>query len=181
MSARDGGRHDSTPTSGAGPPSGAPRAWPPAVQRMLDAKRLRVQPVNPTGIEVIWQKAVESAHDAEVPGLSIDGSLRSAYDAGHMAALALLAAHGLRTGSGPGHHEMAFAGAAALGGQALVDLVPDSAEIREWRNGSMYDPVIAGPEERRHALEWMRRTLPAIRRALVAVDRSLDQRLRRFP
>jgi hypothetical protein len=81
-------------------------------------------------VAAVWQKAVESARDAELEGMSVDGSLRAAYDAGHLGALALLAAHGLRPASGPGHHEVAFAGAAALGHESLTDLVPDSMEIR---------------------------------------------------
>lgn len=113
--------------------------------------------------------------------MSIDGSLRAAYDAGHMAALALLAAHGLRPGGGQGHHEMAFYGAAAFGYPGLENLVPDSAEIRSLRKGSMYDPVIAGQRERRHALQWMRHTLPAIRAALVATNPSLASPLAPFP
>jgi hypothetical protein len=105
--------------------------------------------------------------------MSIDGALRCAYDAGHMAALALLAAHGLRPAGGHGHHEVAFAAAAALGYEGLSELVPDSMEVRGLRRGSMYDPIIAGPEELAHALAWMRRTLPAIHRALQQVDPAL--------
>jgi hypothetical protein len=151
------------------------------VQLALDNHRLRIQQSSPAAVIGVWQKAVESAHDAVLPGMSIDGSLRSAYDAGFLAALALLAAHGLRPGSGPGHHEMAFYGAAALGYPGLEDLVPDSEEIRTLRRGSMYDPVIAGSGEQRKALQWMQRTLPAIRAALVTKDPSLNSRLAPFP
>jgi hypothetical protein len=82
---------------------------------MLEIGRLREQPSTREQVAALWQKAVQSARDAELDGLSVDGALRSAYDAGHLAALALLAAQGLRPGSGQGHHEMAFAGAAARG------------------------------------------------------------------
>ncbi|MBI4545638.1 MAG: hypothetical protein HY703_10615 [Gemmatimonadetes bacterium] len=143
--------------------------------------RLREQPSSREQVAAVWQKAVESAQDAELPGMSIDGSLRAAYDAGHLAALALLAAHGLRPGGGQGHHEMAFAGAAALGYAGLADLVADSIEIRGLRKGSMYDPVIAGPSERDHAVAWMRHTLPAIRDALLLADPDLAAVLREYP
>ena len=76
--------------------------------------------------------------------------------------------------------EMAFAGAAALGYEGLADLVPDSEEVRGLRRGSMYDPVIAGPEERDHAIEWMRRTLPAIRAALALADPKLPSQLESY-
>jgi hypothetical protein len=39
----------------------------------------------------------------------------------------------------------------------------------------MYDPVIAGPDERKLALAWVRRTLPAIRNALIKSDAQLAQ------
>jgi hypothetical protein len=156
------------------------RVWPQRVQAMIDAKRLREQATSKQSVAAIWNKAVESARDAEIPELSMDGALQAAYNAGHLAALALLAAHGLRPGGGQGHHEAAFAGAAAIGGAGLEDLVPDSEEIRGLRKGSLYDPVIAGLEERQLALEWMRGTLPSIRRALVA-DSSLTNLLQAYP
>jgi hypothetical protein len=148
---------------------------------MLDAKRLREQSTSGPSVAALWRKAVESARDAEIPGLSIDGSLRAAYDAGHLAALALLAAHGLRPGGGPGHHEMTFAGAAALGDPALADLVPDSEEVRGLRSSSIYDPVIAGPVDRERAVGWTRRTLPAIRSALITADPALARLLMPYP
>lgn len=144
-------------------------------------QRLREQTTSRANVAAVWEKAVQSAHDAELGGMSIDGSLRAAYDAGHMAALALLAVHGLRTSSGRGHHEMAFAGAEALGGSALADLIPDSQEIRGLRSSSMYDAAIAGPKERLIALKWMQQTLPAIRAALIAVDASLSSMLIEYP
>ena len=148
---------------------------------MLELGRLREQPSTREQVAAVWRKAVESAGDAELEGLSVDGALRSAYDAGHLAALALLAANGLRPGGGQGHHEMAFAGAAALGRARLADLVPDSMEVRSLRKGSLYDPVIAGPEERDRALRWTRRTLPVIREALIAADPELEPLLARYP
>lgn len=145
----------------------------PGVQRLIEMGRLREQPAQREQVAAVWRKAVESAGDAALPGMSIDGALRSAYDAGHLAALALLAAHGLRPGGGQGHHEAAFAGAAALGYEGLEELVPDSMEVRALRKGSMYDPVLAGSDELRTALDWIRRTLPAIHLALQKADPAL--------
>jgi hypothetical protein len=158
-----------------------PGALPARVRTLLEEGRLRAQPTRPEQVAAVWRKAVESAHDAELPGISVDGALRCAYDAGHMAALALLAAYGLRTGSGQGHHEVAFAAAAAFGREGLGDLVPDSMEIRALRKASMYDPVIAGPRERAEALAWMRRTLPAVRAALSATRPEIATLLDGYP
>jgi hypothetical protein len=147
---------------------------PPGVRRMIEMGRLRAQPAQREQVAAVWRKAVESSRDAALPGMSVDGALRSAYDAGHMGVLALLAAHGLRPAGGQGHHEVAFAAAAAFGYDGLLELVPDSMEVRGLRKGSMYDPVIAGPDDLDHALAWMRRTMPALRRALLQVDPELE-------
>jgi len=154
---------------------------PAGIRKMLEMGRLREQSSTRAQVAAVWRKAVESARDAELQGMSIDGALRAAYDAGHLATLALLGAHGLRPGGGSGHHEMAFAGAAGLGHGTLSDLVPDSMEVRGLRKGSMYDPAIAGPEERDLALEWMRRTLPAIRDAPVSADAEMAALLEIYP
>jgi hypothetical protein len=160
------------------PPSGQ---LPENVEYLLQSNRLKRGVATPESIAALWQKAVESARDSELTGMSIDGALRAAYDAGHAAAFALLAAYDLRTGAGRGHHEVAFSAAAALGGEDLKDLVPDSTEVRGLRHASMYDPRKATAEDRDHALEWMRRTLPAIRRAILEKSPSLSNRLENYP
>jgi hypothetical protein len=168
-----GGTTSGGATSGATGSAPAP-AWPNQIQLLVTNNRLRPQQSSPPAIAALWNKAVASARDADLPALSTDSALRLAYDAGHLAALALLAIHGLRTGTGQGHHEMAFYGAAAFGDPGLQDLVPDSEEVRGLRKSSMYDPVMAGAKERQIALEWMRRTLPAVRRALLTADPQLN-------
>jgi hypothetical protein len=44
----------------------------------------------------------------------------------------------------------------------------------------MYDPAIAGESERKLALEWIERTLPLIRTALVKADSALDHLLNKL-
>jgi hypothetical protein len=157
------------------------RDLPDNVANLLDDNRLKRAVATPENIAALWQKAVESARDAELSGISIDGALRAAYDAGHAAALALLAAYGLRTGSGQGHHEVAFFAAGSLGGEETKDLVADSTEVRALRHGSMYDPHMATAADRDHALDWMRRTLPGIRRAILRRSTDLADRMENFP
>lgn len=147
---------------------------PDRVRLLLDDRRVKEQEFAQVDVAAVWQKATESAHDAAIKQLSVDSAIRLGYDGGHLAALALLAVHGLKPSSGQGHHEMAFHAAAALGGDALEDLVADSEEIRGLRKGSMYDPAIAGEAERTLALKWIARTLPLIRAALVSADATLD-------
>lgn len=121
----------------------------------------------------MWRKALDSATDAGLPGLSVDSSLQLAYSAGLTAVLTLLLVHGLKPTSGPGHHEIAFDAAAGLGYAGTEELVPDSMEIRSLRAGSVYDPVLATEEDRGHALAWVRSLLPAVRAALLARDPAL--------
>jgi hypothetical protein len=154
---------------------------PNQIQLLLDNRRIAEQEFAQADVVTLWQKAVASAKDAKLQDLSVDSAIRLAYDAGHLAALALLAAHGLKTSSGQGHHEMAFHAAAGLGGEPLDDLVADSEEIRGLRKGSMYDPALAGEAERKLSVAWVNRTLPSIRAALVNADQTLDQRLAPCP
>lgn len=114
--------------------------YPQRIKNLLEMGRLRLQSATREQVAAVWRKAVESARDATLEGLSIDGALRSA----------------------------------ALGHDGLDDLVPDSIEVRALRKGSLYDPVLAGPDDRDHALAWMRRTLPLLRAALVDVDPALS-------
>ena len=93
----------------------SPPPLPPRVETLLAAKRLQQQSFAALHIAVLWEKAVDAAHDANVVGLSRDTSLQTAYAAGHLAALALLAAYGLQPTSAQGHHEVTFAAAAELG------------------------------------------------------------------
>lgn len=148
---------------------------PEQIRRLVDDRRIKEQEFAQPDVAAVWKKAVESARDAAISSLSIDSAIRLAYDAGHMAALTLLAAHGLKPSSGQGHHEMAFYAAAVLGGGLLEDLVADSEEIRGLRKGSMYDPTIAGEAERKLALAWIANTLPKIRAALVKTDSALNK------
>lgn len=79
------------------PTGSSPVSRSPALEALISAKRLKTERFSQASICAIWEKAVASAKDAEILGLSRDGSLQAAYNAGHGAALALLAAHGLRT------------------------------------------------------------------------------------
>ncbi len=136
--------------------------------------------MTPADVAQVWQKALANASDAELPGISLEGTIQSAYTAGLNAALCLLLAYGLKTQGGGGHHERTFFVAQELGGARLDDLVVDSSEIRSLRAGSVYDPVLADEEDRTSAIQWMRRTLPLIRQALLEADEELAPRLPNF-
>lgn len=139
---------------------------PDRIDRLIDQGRIRRREASASEIVALWRKVTESAHDASLADVSLDGSLRAAYNAGHLACLALLAACNLRPTSGRGHHEIAFTAASLLGGPALSDLVPDSEEVRGLRAASMYDPTLANESDREIAIRWMQRTLPLLLTAI---------------
>lgn len=155
----------------------APGSRPPLLQQYVAAGRLREQPAGRLEVVNLWRKAIARFRDSALPGMSVEGSLEAAYQAAHSACLAVLATRGLRTASGHGHHEMAFAGVAALGVPALADLVPDSEEVRTLRSGSLYDPLLATEEDRAKAVAWARSVLPPMRAVLVVWDALLDAEL----
>lgn len=158
----------------------APGARTPLLQQYVAAGRLRERRAGRLEVIARWQKAMARLRDSALPGISIEGSLEAAYHAAHSACLAVLATRGLRTASGHGHHEMAFAGVAALGVPGLEELIPDSEEVRGLRSGSMYDPVLATEEDRARAVGWARSVIPPMRRVLVTWDPSLDAELARL-
>lgn len=157
--------------------SGTPQDLPERVHLLLGAGRLRNQDFKGGEVAALWSKAVGSAKDASLPAISLDGALRAAYDATLNGCFAVLAAYQLRTGSGHGHHEVAFSAVEALGLPALRDLVPDSEGIRSLRRSSVYDPVIAEEHDRATALDWMRTILPPMRTALLTRFPELAQEL----
>lgn len=65
-----------------------------------------------------------------------------------------------------------------MGGTLLEDLVPESEEVRLLRTGSVYDPALAAESDREHTLEWVQRTLPAIRTTLLETAAELGTSLR---
>lgn len=155
----------------------APGSRPPLLQQYVAAGRLREQPAGRLEVVTLWQKAIARLRDSTLPGISIEGGLEAAYQAAHSACLAVLATRGLRTAAGHGHHEMAFAGVAALEVPGLEELVPDSEEIRALRRGSMYDPFLATNDGRAKAVAWAQSVFPHMRALLVAWDPSLDSEL----
>ncbi len=157
------------------------RERPERLAWLIQGKRIVDEPFDRAAVVQLWRKATDSARDAELDGISLDGAIRAAYDAALAGAFAVLAAHQLRVGSGPGHHEAAFAAVAALELEGLEDLVADSSEVRALRRGSVYDPAMATDAGRRQAIAWMRRVLPILRGALTGTDSALKTLLSQYP
>jgi len=61
------------PESESGP---RPTKSPPRIERMLVLGRLREHAFTAREVAALWEKAVQSGADAELPALSLDGALR---------------------------------------------------------------------------------------------------------
>jgi hypothetical protein len=128
-----------------------------------------------------WQKAVAKAGDAQLAGVSADTALEAAYGAGRLASTAVLATRHIRARGGQGHHEAVFGAVAALDLPGCDDILADSEEVRVARHESDYAPDFASPADLKNAVEWVRRTLPALHAALVASDPDLEAYLVTYP
>ena len=153
--------------------------WPSPLPVKLKWLEPRIEQVVFTRAEVVvyWGKALAKAKDAAIKGLSTDTALESAYSAGRLAALAVLASRHIRITAKSGHHELTFSAVAALGLKGCDDLVAESEEVRLARHNADYLAETASPEEVQHALAWMRRTMPLLRAALIQGDPELASEL----
>jgi hypothetical protein len=144
-------------------------------------KRIEQTRFSRAEVVLYWQKAVVKARDAQLAGVSADTALGAAYDAGRLACTAVLATRHVRVRGGQGHHEAVFGAVAALDLPGGEDILAESEEVRVARHESDYAPEFASPADLKNAVEWLRRTLPALRAALVASDSDLDAHLATYP
>jgi hypothetical protein len=77
----------------------------------------------------LWQSAVEALEDASLTNRRPNRRLTSAYDAGRVAALAVVRAANLRVRA-RNHHEVTLAVAGFLGGSALESLLHEFQALR---------------------------------------------------
>lgn len=88
-------------------------------QNLVDAGRLAREPAPDDEIAGLWTNAVQAYHDALVESVSTNGRLVRAYDAGRIAATAMVRAHDLRVRAA-NHHELTLAVAALLSSPGLA-------------------------------------------------------------
>ena len=157
--------------------------WPDPLPDRLRWLEKRIERTRFSRAEVVryWQKAVAKARDTQLAGISTDTALEAAYDAGRLASTAVLATRHIRVRGSRGHHEAVFGAVAALDLPGCDDILADSEEVRAARHDSDYAPDFASPADLKIAVEWIRRTLPALRAALVAADPDLDAHLPGYP
>ena len=159
-------------------PSEIPPGNPERIALLLREGRVELTAPDPKRVTALWGKALASARDAELPGLSADTAVDAAYKALLQGAMALLESEGLRAGGASGgHHHDTFYAAAGLGHDALRTLDVDSEPVRKLRARSVYEPESVTPADLARLIGVLARVLPAIRRAILARQPELETAL----
>jgi hypothetical protein len=125
---------------------------PDTIQRYLDERYLAEIAVTRQEIASMWLKAECSAADARLPGLSLDGQIKMAYDAQMQMAATLLWVRGFRTvQSDKSHHfrliDSVRVFAQAQGNVELQRAMQKLDELRQDRSQAVYEQDPATPGE----------------------------------
>lgn len=148
------------------------------IEQLLADRSLVRETFRDEQVAWIWSQAVASYTDAGVPGLSMDGAFQHLYTAALQAALATLAAHGLRVKSTANHYKTFYALRKLA--DALESHGASFDEMRAMRNDSVYGPSRDEEELADHLSEartFMPGSLAALRAAIIAVRPGIEARL----
>jgi hypothetical protein len=148
------------------------------IDRLVADRSLVRERFRDEDLAILWSKAAAAYADAVVPGLSTDSAFQIIYRAALQAAIATLAAHGLRVKSTANHYKTFY----AL--QHLTDALEPHGkafnDMRAVRNESVYEPTHDEAEVARHFSEartFMPGSLAALRSAIIAVRPGIEARL----
>ncbi|HEX6039337.1 hypothetical protein [Longimicrobium sp.] len=129
------------------------------IQNLVDLGKLAREPAGDDEIVGLWSNALQAFADALVSGLSASGRLVRAYDAGRIAAMAVVRSRDLRVRAA-NHHEMTLAVARLIGGPELGQAVADLDGFRTRRTEVEYGwQVAVSAEDAERATEVARRVL----------------------
>jgi hypothetical protein len=129
------------------------------VSTLIELGRLSREPAEDDEVAGLWANALQAFGDANVEALSPSGRLVRAYDAGRIAAMALVRSRDLRVRAS-NHHEVTLATARLVAGDALSQALSDLDAFRARRANAEYGwrPTI-GVEDADRAVEIVRRVL----------------------
>ncbi len=131
------------------------------IQNLIDAGRLVREASSDGEVAGLWANALEAFADAcnSVGVMSAKGRLVRAYDAGRLAATALVRSRGLRVRAS-NHHEVTLAAAAFVSEVDLALALGDLEDLRTVRSDAEYSwESNVSPADAEHALEVVRSVL----------------------
>ena len=113
----------------------------PTLARHLESGNLEARAAGDHEIASFWSKAHVAHADARNASSSPDNRLLRAYDAGRIAATAIIRAGGFRVKSGEGHHFVTFDVARSLVTEpALRTALDEMSALRTQRHALEYEP-----------------------------------------
>jgi hypothetical protein len=111
------------------------------IQNHLGSRSLEERPASDNDVVTYWIKAIRAFDDARQVGTSQEGRLLRAYDAGRLAALALIRAAGYRPRGAERHHYVTFDAARSIAStRELADALLGIDELRSVRHALEYEP-----------------------------------------
>jgi hypothetical protein len=116
---------------------------------------------NDNDVVAYWSKAIRAFEDARHVGTSPESRLLRAYDAGRLAALAMIRAAGYRPRGAERHHYVTFDVARSIAStRELADALLGIDELRSVRHAVEYEPEDdVDVETVTHAIEAARRVI----------------------
>lgn len=109
----------------------------PQIQVLLDGHKLEAFAFSDDQVVGLWNKAVEAYNDSLARPRSRNGQFRDLYEAGRIAATAIVAAAGYRP-KGQAHHYAVLQAAAALSPEAVATAVFGVEGVRGNRHETNY-------------------------------------------
>jgi hypothetical protein len=147
------------------------------IQNLVDSGRLSREPASDDEIAGLWANAVQAFGDSQVESVSANGRLLRAYDAGRIAAAAVVRSRNLRVRAA-NHHELTLAVAALVSGSELALAFNEMDGMRRLRTDLEYGWRAGAADVDVHrALNVVRRILHGGSVELVASRPSLSGRL----
>ena len=121
-----------------------PPAEPPSnttVRRHLESGTLEARPSDDDEVAAFWRKALVAYDDSRLASSSLESRLLRAYDAGRIAAFAIVRSAGYRTRGGEGHHYVTFDVARSLVDDPdLRNALDEMSGVRTLRHAVEYEP-----------------------------------------
>jgi hypothetical protein len=150
------------------------------IEQLLADRSLVREEFRDDQVVSFWTKAAASYANAALPGFSSEGAFQQLYTAALQAAIATLAAHGLRVKSTANHYKTFYA-------LRKLDAAPEPHgaafdEMRGTRNDSVYEPThdeVELKESLAEARVFMPEAMSALRTAILAVRPGVEGRLSR--
>lgn len=146
------------------------------IQSFVEAGWLAEAPASDEEVIGLWSKALGAWGDAHVTANTDEARVIRTYDAGRLAATAVVRAHNYRVRA-QNHHEMTLRTAGALGGDELRRALNEFDRVRRLRSEAEYGWEPAPFESPLpHGMELVRRILSLCARELARARPALAER-----